>query len=85
MPIRSYGMMQYLLTMPGVVIKDKIVNSVKEASDEQKRTGRKGLIEDAGINLCIDLVDEIKGLGMKGVHIMPVGNVRALKAIVDRL
>ncbi|ODS39567.1 MAG: hypothetical protein A7316_05195 [Candidatus Altiarchaeales archaeon WOR_SM1_86-2] len=84
-PIRSYGMMQYLLTMPGVVIKDKIVNSVKEASDEQKRTGRKGLIEDAGINLCIDLVDEIKGLGMKGVHIMPVGNVRALKAIVDRL
>ncbi|ODS34859.1 hypothetical protein BEH94_09915 [Candidatus Altiarchaeales archaeon WOR_SM1_SCG] len=84
-PIRSYGMMMYLLSMPGVVIKDAVVNSVKKAQDEQKKTGKKGIIEDAGIDLCINLVDDIKGLGMKGVHIMPVGNVRALKAIVGSL
>lgn len=84
-PIRSYGMMQYLLTMPGVVIKDKVVNAVKNAKDEQKKTGKKGLIEEVGVNLCIDLVDEIKALGVKGVHIMPVGNVEALRAIVAKL
>ena len=84
-PLRSYGMMQYLLTMPGVVIKDEVIDSVKKARDEQKKTGKKGLIEDAGIDLCINLVDDIKSLGVKGVHIMPVGNVRALKAIVDSL
>jgi len=84
-PLRSYGMMQYLLTMPGVIIKEKQINTIKEARKMEKNTGKKGLIEEAGINLCINLVDEIKSLGVKGVHIMPVGNVNALKAIVDKL
>ncbi len=84
-PIRSYGMMQYLMTMPGVVIKDEVTGAVKKARDEQKATGKKGLIEDIGIEICLNLIDDIKSLGVKGVHIMPVGNVRALKAIVDTL
>ena len=84
-PIRSRGMMEYLLTMPGVVIKDEIVNRVREAKKQEEISGKSGIIEDIGIEICVDLIDDIKALGVKGVHIMPVGNVRALKMIVDSL
>ena len=83
-PIWSYGMMKYLLTLPGIVIGEKFRNDVNEARKKQKETGQKGLIEEIGVNLCVDLVDKIKGLGVKGVHIMPVGNLHAMKEILDK-
>jgi len=83
-PIWSYGMMKYLLTLPGIVINEKFVKEVEEARKKQKETGQKGLIEEAGVNLCVDLIDKIKSSGVKGVHIMPVGNLHAMKEILDK-
>ncbi|OQX22340.1 MAG: hypothetical protein BWK75_01035, partial [Candidatus Altiarchaeales archaeon A3] len=83
-PIWSYGMFKYLLTLPGIVVGEKFLNEVNEARKKQKETGQKGLIEEAGVNLCVDLVDKIKGIGVKGVHIMPVGNLHAMKKIMDK-
>lgn len=82
-PIWSYGMFKYLLTLPGIVVGEKFKNDINEARKKQKQTGRTDLIEEVGVNLCIDLIDKIKSAGIKGVHIMPVGNVRAMKKILD--
>lgn len=83
-PIWSYGMYKYLLTLPGIVIGEKFQNEIKEARKKQKETGQKGLVEEAGVNLCVDLIDKIKSQGIKGVHIMPVGNMHAMKEIMNK-
>lgn len=83
-PIWSYGMFKYLLTLPGIVVGEKFKKDIDEARKKQKETGQKGLIEEVGVNLCIDLIDKIKSIGVKGVHIMPVGNVHAMKEILER-
>ncbi len=83
-PIWSYGMFKYLLTLPGIMMPEKFKNDIMNARKKQKETGQKGLVEEVGISLCVDLVDKCKSIGVKGVHIMPVGNVHALKEVIKR-
>lgn len=77
--IRSYGMMKYLLSLPGIVINENIQNKVKETKKDSKK------VEEIGIQICEELIDKIKSIGVKGVHIMPVGNADAVVKLLKNI
>jgi len=74
-PLYDYNMVQFLRTIPGIIISDEIGNRIKNASDPV----------DEGINIVAEYIDKIKEIGLAGVHLMPAGKVEALIRLVDGL
>lgn len=61
--------------VPGVHIPDSVINRLKGADDQKKE----------GVNLCIDLIQEIKEIeGISGVHIMAYRQEQNVPEIVER-
>ncbi len=61
--------------VPGVHIPDSVINRLKGADDQKKE----------GVNLCIDLIQEIKEIeGVNGVHIMAYRQEHNVPDIVER-
>lgn len=74
-PLYNYGMVKFLRTMPGVVISEETGKRIKDAKDPLEE----------GVNICIELVDKAKELGVAGVHIMPAGKMAALVKILENI
>ncbi len=74
-PIYSYGMVQFLRTMPGIVISDKTGKRIKDADDP---------VEE-GINIAGELIDRAREMDLAGVHIMPAGKIEALVRLLMSL
>jgi len=61
--------------VPGVHIPDTVINRLSGAENQQQE----------GINLCIDIVQEIKEIaGVSGIHVMAYRQEEAVAKIIDR-
>jgi methylenetetrahydrofolate reductase (NADPH) len=74
-PLASEKMCAFLNRLPGIHVPDETVKRVGTSEDP--------ILE--GIAIALELIDEIKKLGLGGVHIMPVGRNSTLKTIVERI
>jgi len=72
-PLYDYDMVQFLRTIPGIIISDETANKIKNASDPV----------EVGVNLVAEYIDNAKGIGLAGVHLMPAGKVEALVRLVE--
>ncbi len=78
-PIRSHGMLKYLMSMPGIQVEAGLEKRIKDA----KESG--GDVRTVGVEVAAEIIDKSRELGMKGVHIMPVGDIEAFSALVKKL
>jgi methylenetetrahydrofolate reductase (NADPH) len=65
-------MTHYMTQVPGVYVPDEIV---KRMDDAQEKGGPQGAQEE-GVKIVLEIIEKIKGLrgqGIHGLHIMPVG------------
>lgn len=74
-PLYSYGMAQFLRTMPGIVISEETGKRVKDAKDP---------VEE-GINIASELIDRAREMNLAGVHIMPAGKIEALVRLLESI
>jgi len=74
-PLASEKMIGFLNRLPGIKVPDNIAKRVSSSKEP---------VEE-GINVSLELVDNIKSIGLGGVHIMPVGRVNTLKKIVEQI
>ncbi|MFH0862315.1 MAG: methylenetetrahydrofolate reductase [Candidatus Altiarchaeota archaeon] len=74
-PLASEKMVAFLNRLPGMKVPDAVASRVLKAKDPQTE----------GVAVSLELIDEIKKLGFGGVHIMPVGRINSLAAIVREL
>ncbi|HDI72596.1 MAG TPA: 5,10-methylenetetrahydrofolate reductase [Candidatus Altiarchaeales archaeon] len=74
-PLYSYGMVQFLRTMPGIVISEETGKRIKEADDP---------VEE-GINIASELIDMAREMNLAGVHIMPSGKIEALMRLLESI
>jgi len=74
-PLYNYGMIQFLRTIPGIIISDETANKIKNASDPVGE----------GINIVAEYIDFAKEISLAGVHLMPAGKVEALIRLVEGL
>ena len=74
-PLYNFGMVKFLRTMPGVVISEETGKRIKDAKDPLEE----------GVNICVELVDKAKELGVAGVHLMPAGKMEALVRILESI
>jgi methylenetetrahydrofolate reductase (NADPH) len=72
-PLASEKMIAFLNRLPGIHVPDRVARRVVGSSDPAAE----------GVSLSLELIDKVKELGLGGVHIMPVGRISALQAIVD--
>ncbi|HEY5730707.1 MAG TPA: methylenetetrahydrofolate reductase, partial [Anaerolineales bacterium] len=79
-PLKSAKMTRYMNEVPGVYVPDEII---KRMDDAQENGGPEGAQEE-GFKIALELIEKIKklrGQGIHGIHIMPVG----WEAIVPRI
>ena len=74
-PLYSYGMVQFLRTMPGIVISEEMGKRIKEADDP---------VEE-GINIASGLIDMAREMNLAGVHIMPAGKIEVLVRLLESI
>jgi methylenetetrahydrofolate reductase (NADPH) len=74
-PLASEKMIGFLDKLPGIHVPDATAKRVIGAKDQSAE----------GIAVSLELIDEIKRLGLGGVHIMPVGRTATLEAIVKNI
>jgi len=74
-PLYDYKLVKFLRTMPGVVISEETGQRIKNASDPLEE----------GVNICVELVDKARELGVAGVHLMPAGKTEALVKILESI
>ncbi len=74
-PLYDYDLVQFLRTIPGIIISDKTGNRIKNAPDP---------VEE-GINIAAGYMDKIKEIGLAGVHLMPAGRVEALLRLIEEI
>lgn len=74
-PLRSVGMAKFMAkNVPGVTIPDEMLERLERADN----------VREATIDITAELLKEIKELGFRGVHIMPVGMDDAVGEIIKR-
>ena len=74
-PLASEKMIRFLNRLPGIRIPDYVSARVSDSNDP---------VEE-GVNIVLELIEDIKSADLGGVHIMPVGRVNTLKRIVEQL
>jgi methylenetetrahydrofolate reductase (NADPH) len=74
-PLASAKMIAFLNRLPGITVPEDAAKNVTSAKDPQA----------AGIEAALELIDGIRSQGLAGAHIMPVGRLKALQAIVGQL
>lgn len=77
-PPKSIGMARYMKNnVPGLDVPDEVIARLEGARDAKKD------VQEEGINLCIDIIDQVKGIeGVAGVHIMAIEWESAVLEIV---
>lgn len=75
LPLHSTGMIKFLRKIPGIIISDKIERRIRDAKDPLEE----------GVNICAEVIDATKVLGIGGVHIMPAGKTEALRRLLERI
>lgn len=75
LPLYSSGMIKFLRKIPGIVISDKVERRIKDAKDPLEE----------GVNICAEVIDSTRVLGIAGVHIMPAGKPEGLFKLLERL
>ena len=75
-PPKSLGMARYMKQfVPGLEVSDDVLKRMKDAKDK----------EDEGINICVDIINQVKEIkGVAGVHIMAIEWESAVPEIVKR-
>lgn len=71
-PLKSAKMTHYMTQVPGVYVPDVII---KRMDDAQEKGGPEGAQEE-GVKIALEIIEKVKGLrgqGIHGLHIMPVG------------
>jgi methylenetetrahydrofolate reductase (NADPH) len=79
-PLKSARMTQFMNQVPGVYVPDEII---KRMNDAQENGGPEGAKEE-GFKIALEIIEKVKklrGQGIHGIHIMPVG----WEAIVPRI
>lgn len=71
-PPVSEKMIAFLNRLPGIAVPDGIRSRVAGSGDPGEE----------GVNVCLELADQVKEQGMGGVHIMPVGRLTSLERIL---
>ena len=74
-PLTSEKMITFLNHLPGINVPKEVAERVCNSRDPSQE----------GVNVCIELADEIKKYGFGGVHIMPVGKTESLKKILSEI
>jgi len=74
-PLASDKMVAFLNRLPGIHVPDQTAKRIAESKDQTQE----------GIAVSLDAIDRIKRLGLAGVHIMPVGRMNTLKALVEKI
>ena len=72
-PLASQKQIDFLNRLPGISVDEKSSKRVVQSNDSVSE----------GIDLCRELIDEIKSLGLGGAHIMPVGRLNSLEKIIE--
>jgi 5,10-methylenetetrahydrofolate reductase len=75
LPLYSVGMIKFLRRIPGIFISEKIERRIKDAKDPLEE----------GVNICAEVIDSTKILGIAGVHIMPAGKPEGLFKVLERI
>lgn len=75
LPLYSVGMIKFLRKIPGIIISEKIERRIKDAKDPLEE----------GVNICAEVIDSTKVLGIAGVHIMPAGKTEGLLKLLEIL
>jgi methylenetetrahydrofolate reductase (NADPH) len=75
-PLRSAKAGEWMRThVPGVHIPDAVIERLKGAQDQARE----------GIDLCVDLVQQMRGIkGIHGVHVMAYRQEEAVAEVIDR-
>ena len=79
-PLKGAKMTHYMTQVPGVYVPDEII---KRMDDADAQGGKEGAQEE-GVKIALEIIEKIKklrGQGIHGLHIMPVG----WEAIVPRI
>jgi methylenetetrahydrofolate reductase (NADPH) len=74
-PLASEKMIGFLNRLPGIRVPSEVSKRVVGAKDPQAE----------GIQVALETIDQIKRMGLGGVHIMPVGRIGSLEAIVGQI
>ena len=75
LPLYSQDLVQFLRRIPGIIISDAVEKRIKAAKDP--------LAE--GVAISAEVIDETRGMGVAGVHIMPAGKVAGLLSLLETL
>jgi methylenetetrahydrofolate reductase (NADPH) len=94
-PLKSPGMAKYMKNnVPGILVPDDVIGRMTEAGKEwegkkaadlspEEKKARSEAWKSEGIQVCIDLIKEIKKIdGVAGVHIMAIEWEEAVAPIV---
>jgi methylenetetrahydrofolate reductase (NADPH) len=73
-PLTSERMIKFLNNLPGIRIPKPMSKKIIESENP----------EETGVNIAINTIDEIRKMGVGGVHIMPVGKTQTLHKILDK-
>ena len=87
-PLKSAGMARYMRdNVPGMRVPDAVVQRMEGAVagiDKEDKTARQEAWRAAGIELCIEQIEQIKEIeGIAGIHIMAIEWEAAIRAIVE--
>ncbi len=75
-PPKSLGMARYMKKfVPGMEVTDDVIKRMQDAGDKQ----------DEGINICVDVINQVKEIeGVAGVHVMAIEWESAVPEILSR-
>jgi methylenetetrahydrofolate reductase (NADPH) len=71
-PLKSAKMAHYMTQVPGVFVPEPLLKRM----DEAETKGGVPAMQEEGVKIALEIIERIKGLkgqGIHGLHIMPVG------------
>ncbi|GLZ02806.1 methylenetetrahydrofolate reductase [Actinomadura sp. NBRC 104412] len=76
-PIRSLRALEFMRTVPGVVIPDEVERRLRAVPSDR--------VTEEGIDLCVETIKRLTEVpGVAGVHVMAIGFERGVPDIVQR-
>ncbi|MHB0884867.1 MAG: methylenetetrahydrofolate reductase [Bacillota bacterium] len=74
-PVKSAKAMEYMKSVPGMIVPDEMIARIKGAADQAA----------AGVDLAVEMIKRVRGIeGVRGVHLMAVGWEEKVPEIVEK-
>ncbi|HEY3313908.1 MAG TPA: methylenetetrahydrofolate reductase [Bacillota bacterium] len=74
-PVKSAKAMEYMKTVPGMIVPDDLIARIKGAADQAA----------AGVDLAVEMIQRVRKIeGVRGVHLMAVGWEEKVPEIVEK-